>query len=360
MPKNIVICIDGTSDFAAERPTHVFRLFKSLERSSAQLCYYDGGIGTLRDSSPVTKTWEKFLQKLDLAVATSIHRSFKEAYRFLVNNYEAGDRIFLFGFSRGAYTVRMLAGAIKLFGILHPEQENIIPYVWQTFHDLGDSDDADEMWAGIGRMKSAFGRSADVAYLGAWDTVSSVGFIKVKVYPQTYKLSAVSHVRHAVAIDERRNMFPPNKIALDQPGHYECWFSGVHRDIGGGGSAEALNLSMIPFRWVIDGALVEGLRLDQDKVSKMFEITPDSCGKDNSNKLVVIAFSLLSLIPMKSWNHRKKRFSWKWLSNWVWTRNVPDGAWVHPSVKERLNCPAINYTPKNLNIESVQVGEPGE
>lgn len=347
MSKRIVVCIDGTSDFAAERPTHVFRLFQALERSPAQVCYYDGGVGTLRDTGPLTNFKKKILQSIDLAVATRIDRSFVEAYKFLVRNYEDGDSIFLFGFSRGAYTVRALAGAIHLFGLLYKEHENIIPYVWQTYRSFGDDQDNSDRWDDVRRIKSAFGRTASVEYLGIWDTVSSVGFIRFISLPQTSKLSAVHVVRHALAIDERRNLFPPNRISGEPAKHFECWFAGVHRDVGGGGREDALQLSMIPYQWVVDGALQVGLLMAGDKALKAIDADP--CGKDNDNVVIVLLFSLAALIPLRSWSRKRKRFAWKWLTNWVWRREILPEDFVHPSVKKRKECTNLEYTPKNLN-----------
>lgn len=358
MPKNIVICIDGTADFAAKNPTHVFRLFRALERSERQVCYYDGGVGTLRDVKALTQVRRKILQVIDLATASTIYRNFCEAYAFLARNYEDGDSVFMFGFSRGAYTVRVLAGAVQKFGILYPEQENLVPYVWQEFRRISGQDDADrDDWAKIARMKGAFGRRANIKYMGVWDTVSAVGLFRLRSFPQTYALKAVTDVRHAVSIDERRNKFPANHIRMTDPGHTECWFAGVHRDVGGGGSSDTLELSMYPFKWIVDGALANNLQLQESKIDRMYDPAPDPCGKDNYSKLMIALYGLGGLVPFRKWDSDRGRMALKWLVLWN-DRRIPQNAWVHGSVLERMRCKNLKYRPKNLDEGSVNFGEP--
>lgn len=123
-------------------------------------------------------------------------------------SYEDGDRVYLFGFSRGAYTARVVAGFVERFGIPHPEHVNIIPHLWQHLTETKDFDDG--TFDFFRRLKSAFGRPTEIEFMGLWDTVSAFGLGKLRTVPQTAKLAAARFVRHAVAIDERRNMFPEN------------------------------------------------------------------------------------------------------------------------------------------------------
>ncbi|MGV3617315.1 MAG: T6SS phospholipase effector Tle1-like catalytic domain-containing protein [Fimbriimonas sp.] len=354
-PKNIVVCIDGTSDFAAGQPTHVFRLYKALERSPDQVAYYDGGVGTLADVTQLTLLRQKVLKTLDQAAATSIYRNFLEAYRFLVRHYQPGDRIFLFGFSRGAYAIRALAGAIHYFGIPRPDQENLLPFLWQEYRSIGDKSKLEAgRWPRLRLLQSAFGRPAKIEYLGAWDTVSTVGLIALRTLPQTSKLESVRYVRHAVSIDERRNMFPENLIDRRVPGHYECWFAGVHRDVGGGGSPQALGLSMIPFDWVLQGATQRGLRLDPAALTAMRDPTGDPLGKDNDNVWITRAFGVLGIVPMRWWHPGKDRYAWRWL-NFRNVRRLPAEAWVHRAVAARQAHAPLRYAPENLKAGEVRI-----
>lgn len=365
-PRNLVLCLDGTNDFAAQNPTHVFRLFRTLERSESQVVYYDGGVGTLKDAKSLNPVVRWFGQTLDGAAGTSIADNFMEAYRFLMANYRDGDRIFLIGFSRGAYTARALAGALRHFGLLDEQHDNVVPYVWQMYSDPPEDGGAVEAAADAGkgdpktkigeyvrnanRIKGAFGRSVRVHFLGAWDTVSSYGLIRLKTLPQTSKLSCVDTVRHAVSIDERRNMFPENLCDPKHKDLKECWFAGVHRDVGGGGAKDRLGLGAFSLAWMVGEAVGAGLKIDPKKKAKLTEILPDAAGKDNSSLLPLVFFACLGLVPMKWWNDSRGRMTWKWLNLWH-VRQIPTGATAHVSVEERMS--RTPYRPKNVERAGV-------
>lgn len=354
MARNLVVCIDGTSDFAAKYPTHVFRLFRALDRSDNQLAYYDGGVGSLAHLSVFGKPMV-LSGLLDLAAATSIRRNFESAYSFLVQNYRQGDRIFLFGFSRGAYAARALAGAIAMFGLLRPEQLNLLGYVWQEYRKFGDTDAKNNstIWRLPRRMKRAFSRDVKIEYLGIWDTVSSVGFLKLITLPYTTSLVGVNHVRHAVSIDEKRNMFPENLIKRT-PAHEECWFPGVHRDVGGGGKPATIPLSMFAFDWVLHKARHLKLKIDPTKEKTMREPAPNACTPNNDSLVMTIVYGFAGLLPMKWWNDRLDRYAWKWPNLWH-TRRVPAQATIHQSAIDRMNCANVDYEPKKLDLTTVSI-----
>lgn len=346
MPKNIVLCLDGTADFAARHPTHVFRLFKALERSDSQVIYYDGGVGTLRDARELSWIGKRVGQALDLAAGFSIREHFLEAYEFLCKRYQDGDRIFLFGFSRGAYTARVLAGAIDKFGIPYPEHLNILPYMWQALSEVKKVDEETSRF--YNRLKGAFGRSARVHFIGIWDTVSAFGIGRLRTIPQTSKLDAAEIVRHAVSIDERRNMFPENLVSAGHKNLQEVWFAGVHRDVGGGGAEGKLGLSMCAFTWILEEAERELLLIDKNRRGKMLDTAPDPLGPANASFWMTAAYAPAGLIPMRAWSTPKGRYAWTWLRFWR-TRPLPDGALVHRFVKERMDDPAGRYRPRNVD-----------
>jgi len=133
-PRNIVLCLDGTSNQFSEHNTNVVKLYSLLDRSSpSQLTYYQPGIGT---SVPPTM-WghiRRFVyQTMDLATAWLLPVHVMDAYRFLMRYYKDGDRIFIFGFSRGAYTARALAAMIHSVGLLSAGNEELVPYAWSLF-----------------------------------------------------------------------------------------------------------------------------------------------------------------------------------------------------------------------------------
>ena len=366
-PRNLVLCLDGTNDFAARYPTHVFRLFKTLERSERQLIYYDGGVGTLLEAKLLAKPLIGLYKAIDLAAGFSIRDNFIKAFEFLCDNYQPEDKIYLFGFSRGAYTARAIAAAVKYFGVPGPEHKNLIPFMWQRFSTCGErspsNPEADNPFVRMSSIKGAVteegspNRTARVHFLGAWDTVSSFGLVNLKVLPGTTKLDGVDIVRHAVSIDEKRNMFPENLIATEHPNAKEVWFAGVHRDVGGGGNPKKLELSMFSYNWMLGEAT--GLRIDEKKIKKRNQIESDPAGPDNSSFFMVATYALLGFIPMKMWN--KSQFRWKWLNFWH-NRSVPNCALVHNSVRERQIH--LKYNPRNLrkakNVKFVTSNPIGE
>src|SRR4029077_13362949 len=120
MPKNIVICCDGTNNEFGRVNTNVVRLFQSLDLSDPekQIGYYDPGVGTIAEPGAFSKL-DKWLSRVfGLAFGRGLVGKVEGAYTFLMSRYEPGDRIYLFGFSRGAYTVRALAGVLHLLGLL--------------------------------------------------------------------------------------------------------------------------------------------------------------------------------------------------------------------------------------------------
>src|SRR5688572_11226849 len=106
--RNVVLCFDGTGDWYGTGHTNVAKIYQSLEQTDQQICFYDGGIGTLSDAQALSATRRAFLRLLDLATATRLRDKTLEGYNFLVKHYRPGDRIYLFGFSRGAFTARIV------------------------------------------------------------------------------------------------------------------------------------------------------------------------------------------------------------------------------------------------------------
>ncbi len=273
MSKNIVILIDGTGNEVAANETNVFRLAGMLPKNSpAQIFHYDPGVGT--QGLPVTDvlSLRVLAQVAGLAVGFGLYTRVANAYRYLMRVWQPGDKIFLFGFSRGAYAVRVLAGLIDKIGILEDGQESLITYALKLYADPKNV-------AVSSRFKNVLGRNVDeIAFLGLWDTVKSVYEIELSpprlsavALPRTRDNGAVRMVRHALAIDERRRFYRTNKwIPASKIGSTDVkqvWFAGVHSDIGGG-YPEA-GLSKIPLAWMIREASSAGLALDQPRVDDL-------------------------------------------------------------------------------------------
>ena len=258
--KNIVLCFDGTGDWAGADSTNVTKIYERLDRQS-QCVFYTGGVGTLGSAIALSPMRRAFLKLLDLAIATSLRDKVLEGYTFIIRNYQEGDDIYLFGFSRGAFTARLLAAVIHCFGLLRAENENLAPYLWQTIDQF---DSFEDFKRDSQKLKDDFSQAQtpDIRFMGLFDTVSSVGvFERFKVYPYTDKNPSVQTIRHAVSINEQRNCFPELLIVPDGNDVSEVWFPGVHRDVGGG-VLDHPGLSNQTLNWMMAEASVVGLKLD--------------------------------------------------------------------------------------------------
>jgi uncharacterized protein (DUF2235 family) len=131
--RNIVLCLDGTNNKYAAVNTNVVKLYAMLDKKSDQLSYYQPGIGTFAPPGTWGNVKRKVITRLDLAIAWLLEEHVSDAYRFLMRYYEEGDRILLFGFSRGAYTARVLAAMLYKVGLLSKGNEDLIPFAWDIF-----------------------------------------------------------------------------------------------------------------------------------------------------------------------------------------------------------------------------------
>src|SRR3982074_2989414 len=127
MPKNLVLCCDGTNNQFDGYHTNVVRTYKVARRNPNQLTYYDPGVGTMPEPWRKTKLGKRLSMLMGLATGEGFFDNISDAYRFFVTNYEAGDEIFFFGFSRGAYTERAVAALLHSIGLLHRDTDNLFP-----------------------------------------------------------------------------------------------------------------------------------------------------------------------------------------------------------------------------------------
>lgn len=216
-PRNLILCFDGTAKYFNDGNTNVIRLFQGLDKmkTDEQLCYYQPGIGTyVSPTKAVGQISRRFSKAIDMAVAWYLDDHIMGGYRFLMENYKEGDRIFLFGFSRGAYTARCLAGMLHIVGLLPKSNEEQIPFAYSLYKDK--SDDGVQKAHGF---KKAFSRHVSIEFMGVWDTVTSVG-LAGRTLPFTSHNAVVRTFRQAFALDERRAKFrhnPWSRAAFDGP-----------------------------------------------------------------------------------------------------------------------------------------------
>jgi uncharacterized protein (DUF2235 family) len=290
MPKRIVICSDGTGNSSIKgRGTNVFKLFEAIDLNGhrfdaelqPQIALYDDGVGT-----------ETFKPIKVFAGMTGfgLSRNVRQLYKELARVYDPGDEIWLFGFSRGAFTVRTLAGMIARCGVLDldklPERTarsleaavrrayrfhrqcfrtKLASLVFGPARDPGDSF----------KKQHSVDYDVRIRFMGVWDTVDAVGLpfhlsdiLNTTVYRfkfPDYKLSPlVDEARHALSLDDDRLSFKP--LLWDERGEtgdriQQVWFAGAHSNVGGGYPKQGM--SLVALDWMLSEAERSGLRVLQ-------------------------------------------------------------------------------------------------
>ncbi|KAG1740621.1 hypothetical protein EDB19DRAFT_763182 [Suillus lakei] len=345
--RNLVICIDGTSNKYGDKNTNIVELYSEMVKDDKQFTYYNSGVGTY--AKGYTHWMEQVSSVFDLAFAFNISRTIMDAYRWLSDKYHPGDKIFLFGFSRGAYQVRALAGMIHEMGLILPGNIDQIPYAFEIYSAINSGKSKDkELAAGF---RSTFSRQGVVIhFVGVWDTVSSVGIRKENILPSTDTCDHICYFRHALALDERRVKFLPEYVyggmsdrskskSVPHPedeGHVkEVWFAGSHSDVGGGNrekTGNALNFQDMPLLWMREEALDAGLVFNSPKVAFRYE---DLKSPKITNSLT-FPWWLLEALPIRRlrYNNSNRHTILPHLGK---GRTILPGQKVHASVLFRTN-----------------------
>jgi uncharacterized protein (DUF2235 family) len=358
MPRNIVLCLDGTSNQYSATNTNVVKLYAMLDRKRIdQLSYYQTGIGTF----PPPGVWGRFKRwfatRLDLAIAYLLSTHVTDAYRFLMRYYQEGDRIFIFGFSRGAYTARAVAAMVYKVGLLTQGNEELIEFAWDMFKGEDNKDLAEG-------FKKTFCRPVDVHFLGLWDTVSSVGWAWApKHFQYTQNNPGVGIVRHAVSLDERRAYFVQNLWGNQGPTEIEqVWFPGVHCDVGGGYPENESGLSAIALQWMVGKAEAKGLIIDQQMKATVLpqQNTPGAAyvapfAGGPAHESLTGLWWVAEYLP-KRYKDPAANFATRWMLRAGRHRHVNNGAKIHESVFERMRL-VPGYQPPNIPEQYVVVPE---
>lgn len=351
--KNIIICLDGTGNHFKEHNSNVVKLYRSIARGTRdQIAYYDAGVGTLADPGLKTPTGKRIDKAFGLAFGAGLSRNISEAYRFLMAQYQAGDRVFVFGFSRGAYTARALAGLIHCCGLLEPGLDNLVPYALKLFGAAKKVE-----FQVIARFKSTYARKAvvDIRLLGLWDTVSSCGWIYNPVaLPYTTNNESVHAVRHAIAIDERRVFFKPRRWGSGADDTKEVWFAGVHSDVGGGYPEAESGLAKYALDWMLAEARGFGLKVDEPAYRRYVlgmkgrkpagdYIGP---GQGQIHRSLRGPWWCAECLPQRVWDSELERRRWQLIPRPSTPRAIREGDTLHHSVLDRIE--AGGYCPANL------------
>jgi len=329
MSKNIILCSDGTNNKGGiGHPTNVWKIFNSIDLQSykvpgsiqpEQVAFYDDGVGTDR--------W-KLLKMLGGAFGWGLTRNVKDLYRHLVKNFEKGDNIYLFGFSRGAFTVRTLAGFITKCGIISKtscqnkkELDDLINHAYDCYrfdYKKRLFDFIMVPWRLIRRqpkpvhantfrktcgvvcepsMYSHYReaskwsielteeRKVPIRFMGVWDTVDAVGFpmpwmarfwnntIYHFKFPDYILNPLVDKACHALSIDDERKTFHPlvfeekREPESDDPRVEQVWFPGVHSNVGGGYPKQGL--ASVTLAWMVQKAEDQGLALEPHALAEI-------------------------------------------------------------------------------------------
>jgi uncharacterized protein (DUF2235 family) len=348
MARNIVLCLDGTSNQYAASKTNVVKLYTMLDRTrDDQLFYYQPGIGTMTPAGFWGRVRRWIVKQIDLATALFLSTHVTDAYRFLMRTYQQGDRIYIFGFSRGAYTARAVAAMLHKVGLLTEGNDELISFAWDTFAKQTDK-------AVVEGFKKTFSREVPIYFLGLWDTVSSVGWAwDQKILPYTQNNPSVQIVRHAVALDERRAYFVQNLWGTQPADVEQLWFPGVHCDVGGGYKEEESGLSAIALKWMTEKAEAVGLLIDPTMKALVLP-AQNSPGSNYAapfaggppNESLEGLWWILEFIP-KRYKDPAANFAKRWMIHRGRPRHVAADANIHPSVYERKNL-VPGYHPPNL------------
>ena len=366
MSKNIVICIDGTGDEFGACNSNVVKLYSVLRSDSdQQISFYHPGLGTMGSPhalSGLTQWWTKMI---GLAFGYGLDAALTDCYQFLMETYSVGDNIYLFGFSRGAYTARALAAMVHMFGLVQRGNEPLIRYVLKMFQRK-KRNDAD--FALAAQFKATFSRPCPIRFVGVWDTVSSIGWLYDPVtLPFTALNPEIQVGRQAVSIDERRSSFRQNLWKPDLEKFpqdiVQIWFAGVHSDVGGGYPEAESGLSKITLQWMLDEAEKQGLMVVQSKKDDLLGVTnaamckPNFMGKVHNS--LTGAWWILEYFPRKHLDMSVNPAVWRWKIPRGAPRYIAPGAIIHPSVRQRIAADPT-YRPVNLPRENPPAPLPQE
>jgi uncharacterized protein (DUF2235 family) len=326
MEKRIVFCCDGTWQEPVNG-TNVYLMYKALTVTADQVTFYDDGVGA--EATGLDRV-------LDGAFGRDLTQKITDAYTKIAHVYEAGDEIFLFGFSRGAYTARCLAGMIANCGL--PTGTFTDDCVAQAFAAYRDPVNRASMLAGMGECGLG---DATIRMVGVWDTVGSLGIpaiFKGGIDPKQYGFldtglhPDVKNAYHCLSVDEHRPQFPATLwTSAPAAGQVveQVWFSGCHCDVGGGtlvgGAVDAgTRLCDITMGWMMGKAIALGLTFDPAVVAKYQELSAE--------------YAL-----------DKIRESWAPMFGPPQLRPIAAGSSVANSVAVRVQY-ALTYTPGNLTL----------
>lgn len=364
--RNLFVCCDGTwnsPDMVQDGVpvvTNVYKFYNAINRdpkaNPPQEAYYHPGVGTGDEGGPIKRTWNKWIGG---AFGSGLERNILSAYEWLCNTYLDGaaqggpDRIYMVGFSRGAFTVRSLAGLIWACGLIPRQAGEDVPYsaIENKFTAYKDYKKkvrgADEATAkGLREALRGGNVVPRIEFLGVWDTVGALGIPdKIKwlnwikpdhKFNDTGLNDAIGHACHALAMDERRSTFTPTLWTTPvkntpERSLVQTWFPGAHADVGGG--YKETELSDVALSWMFKQAKSHGavFRPAADEI----EGSPKGVMHDSAREMKDLLATLpRALPPVQAANQEGPQ-----------TCDLPFGQRFHANVLERQTDPPLAQSP---------------
>ena len=274
--RKLIVCFDGTGNEIEKHESNILRLYKCLKHDETQLVYYEPGVGTSPTRPFASGSIFSGVRRiLGLIAGHGLEANVLHAYEFLCRNHQDGDQLYFFGYSRGAYTARMLAGFINDFGLVAPHELHLIGPVFKAYRRMRQGGPR-EQFADLRIAERFFHvRRVPIRFLGLWDTVSSLirlfqgraggGMIEFGTHSSVDVNPSVRAVRHALSIDETRRFFRPQHWPDGDTYHgtrfrskdtpplqdvKQVWFPGTHTDIAGSVLEQEAGLTKISMRWM--------------------------------------------------------------------------------------------------------------
>lgn len=390
MSRKLIICFDGTGNEVEKNESNVLRLYKCLKHDDTQLVYYEPGVGTLSTRPFARNIFSRVQSVLGLAAGLGLHANVMHAYEFLCKNYQDGDKLYFFGYSRGAYTARVLAGFINDFGLVAPHELHLIGPVFSAWRKLRKNGPR-EQYAPLRISEQFFHITRpSIRFLGLWDTVSSMIRIRLQwgtilefgTHSSVDENPSVKSVRHALSIDETRRFFRHQFWTEGQDYHgnrfkkrndpppqdvKQVWFPGTHTDIAGSIPEHEAGLSKLTMHWMrqqLDELGVDRLEFRpvfydryvlgvEDKVTLKMGLQiskPDPAAPLHSQMKLRKLWPVLEIFP-----RLVRRSRWPNQTGMLGyylplgqPRYIPPGAQIDASAFARRDILGNDYQPENL------------
>ena len=397
--KKIFVFLDGTgNEFIAEADpekanSNVVKLYTALKVGGDQVAYYHPGVGTMGDPTIRGRIPRWWSMVKGMAFGAGFKANVLDAYRYLMEIYNDGDQIYIFGFSRGSYTARALASLLHGYGLLCRGNEGHLLYAWRMMNDqLKHNRDQLKKPHATRAQKNphtikrndafaqTFSRIVTIRFMGIWDTVSSVGWIYTPIRLLDGAQNPIIQVgRHAVSIDERRAFYRDNlwgkPIAIDHPEWPETlrrqgieqdiaqvWFPGAHSDVGGSYPQSEAAPANESLRWMIEELQQHGAQLCQDRVDMILGVPTGALSASSTYQAPASADNklhnsldwhwwLLQFFPQQYFDKDDAVLQWR--VPFGRPRAIPDGAFIHHSAERRLRnteSGQVVYRPRNLKL----------